>query len=132
VRDVVSVKAIDTPARPRWLVAPAVATLLAMLAWFGLAAWRPDTTWHLAPALVAGVGAWIVREDSLAGIPARMRAVVAMAVAALVLAVGELTILGALGWLQGPVLFGNSVVLESVLVAMAGAAAPVLIPRSRV
>ena len=103
------------------LMGPAfITTALAAAAWLELIAWRPTTTWHLAPALVAGAGAWVAA-------PYRAEAmtrwwIVAVAAVGLLAALGEIAVFHATGRLQGPALFGLSVVAESILMATVGAA----------
>ena len=46
---------------------PARWTLVAGLVWVALAAWRPTTTWHLAPMLLAAAAPWVVAQDLRAG-----------------------------------------------------------------
>jgi glutaredoxin len=40
--------------------AGAAATIVVVLSWVALGLWRPTTTWHLAPVLVAGAWPWLV------------------------------------------------------------------------
>lgn len=42
-------------------------TVAVALAWVLLAMWRPTTTWHLAPVLLAGAWPWVVGQDLRAG-----------------------------------------------------------------
>lgn len=42
-------------------------TAAVALAWVLLAMWRPTTTWHLAPVLLAGAWPWVVGQDLRAG-----------------------------------------------------------------
>jgi len=103
------------------LIAPALlTTALAAAAWLALIAWRPTTTWRLAPTLVAGAGAWVAAQYRT---EAQTRwSIVAVAAFGLLVAVGELAVLHATGPLEGPALFGLSGVAESILTAAVGAA----------
>ncbi len=42
-------------------------TVAVALAWVLLAMWRPTTTWHLAPVLLAGAWPWVLGQDLRAG-----------------------------------------------------------------
>lgn len=93
-----------------------VATALAASAWFALVAWRPTTTWHLAPALVAGVGAWLVaygRPESMV----RPKEIGLLAASGLAVAWAEAVVFQAHGRLEGPVLMGENAGVESAAVA---------------
>ncbi len=113
------------------LIAPALlTTALAAGAWLALIAWRPTTTWHLAPALVAGAGAWVAAQYRTA---AQTRWwIVAVAAFGLLAALGELAVFHATGRLEGPALLGLSGVAESSLTATVGAASGVIASFRRV
>ncbi|HVL82980.1 MAG TPA: glutaredoxin domain-containing protein [Pseudonocardia sp.] len=38
-----------------------------LVAWVLLAVWRPTTTWHLAPGLLAAAGPWVTGQDVRSG-----------------------------------------------------------------
>lgn len=107
----------------------AVASLAVATGWVALAAWRPDTTWHAGPLLVAGAWPWMLamldetegdETDGAAVTPAR---VVRAGVAGLVTAVVVTVALEALDLLRGPTLWGpGNAVVEALLFAVAGAA----------
>lgn len=105
---------------------PLAFTVFAAGAWFALAAWHPTTTWHLAPALVAGAGAWVTALGASRQEVQGRRLVGASAALGLVVALGELAALNALGWLEGPTLFGQNAVIESTLTAALGASSAVV------
>lgn len=107
------------------LIAPAlITTALAAAAWFALIAWRPTTTWHLAPALVAGAGAWVVAQYRTDAVTRWW--IVATAALGLLVALGEVAVFQASGSLAGPALFGGTVVGESILMSTVGAASGVI------
>jgi hypothetical protein len=98
-------------------------TLLVAALWAVLAAWRPGTTYHFAPALVA----WAYPYLRLSRAPTRLRqALGAVGVGAAVAAVTAFT-LHTVGWLTGPVLFGGSALGESLLVVGLAALAALVV-----
>ena len=101
---------------------PFAFTVFAAVAWFALAAWHPTTTWHLAPALVAGAGAWVMALGASRQEVHGRRLVGASAALGLVVALGELAALNAMGRLEGPTLFGHDAVVEPAIAALVGAA----------
>jgi hypothetical protein len=89
-----------------------VAFLFAAL-WVAVAGLRPDTTFHLAPLIVA---AWpALTERELAG-------AVRMSLLGLFLTLATTTMLFSLGWLDGPSLLPcGGAISESILAGGAGA-----------
>lgn len=111
---------ITTTEQPALLRATAWGAGFAAL-WFAIAALRPDSTFHLAPLLVAGVPPLAVAlDDSLS---ATARSVTIAAAIGVGLALLATTILAVVGRLDGAALepFGNAVA-ESVVAAIAGGA----------
>lgn len=99
--------------RPRGLLAMLVAALL----WLALAGWRPDTTFHLAPAVVTA--AWAAAERIAAGgALGRVRAAVVCAAGAGA-ALAVTAVLATAGWLAGPALVGGAAWAEALLVIAA-------------
>lgn len=99
--------------RSVWAVWAVAGTLLIAVAWAVLAGRSPDTTYHLAPALVA----WGYPYLRLSAAPAGRRqamGAVAVGAAAAVLTTFALELIG---WLEGPVLVGGDALGESLLVA---------------
>lgn len=89
--------------------------------WLGLASWRPTTTWHLAPVLVAAALPWFVVTD-LASVRRKALAVVLAAVAGGSAAALITTVLSALGLVQGPSLrHSDGAVAEALLLSGATA-----------
>jgi hypothetical protein len=81
------------------------ATIAVALAWLALVAWRPDTTFRLAPALVTAAARW------RAGVALRRgHAAACVAGGALVTLVAT-SVLAAAGRLRGPDLLGGSAAL---------------------
>ncbi len=109
-----------------WAVLPLTLTALAAGAWLVLALWKPTTTWHLAPALVGGAGAWVVASADTDKTSHQRRRIGALAVLGLVVALVELAALHAYGRLEGPTLLGPNAVVESIVTATVGAASAVM------
>lgn len=103
-------------------------TLVVAVAWVLLVAWRPTTTWHLAPLLMAAAWPWVVGQDLSAGDP-RARRRVLMAGAGGLAAGSVLTAMLALaGRLEGPTWTGaGTPVGEAFLLAGAGALVATLV-----
>lgn len=94
-----------------------VSMALAAGAWLALVAWRPTTTWHLAPALVAGAGAWLAAHDRCGTAPHQKWWIGLIATMGLAVAWGEVEVFQGNGRLAGPALFGANVVVESMVTA---------------
>jgi glutaredoxin len=113
--------------------AGAALTMAVVLLWAVLALWRPTTTWHLAPVLVAGAWPWLLSQAGPSherGRPARLLMVAVAGFAAAGLAT---LLLSAVGLLRGPTLPGfTSVSTEAVVLAGATMALAVLFGLLRV
>jgi uncharacterized protein (DUF427 family)/glutaredoxin len=94
--------------RPRAGWSGAAWTVAVGLAWVGLALWRPTTTWHLAPVLMAAAWPWLVGQD----LPSRAHGGRGrlLAAAAAGFAAAALTTLALSGadLLRGPTLLGTA------------------------
>lgn len=112
---------ITTTERPGLLRATAGGVGFAAL-WLAVAALRPDSTFHLAPFLVAVVPPLVIAFDESLG--ATARSVTIAATIGVGLALLATTILAVVGRIDGAALepFGNAVP-ESVAAAIAGGAA---------
>jgi uncharacterized protein (DUF427 family) len=80
--------------------------VLGALVWVLLAWWRPETTWHLAPALVAAAGPWVLGQDTRRGDRAAVPWLVVAAVGGVVVSVLVTWGLSAAGLLVGPTVWG--------------------------
>lgn len=90
--------------------------------WVVLAVWRPTTTWHLAPALLAAAWAWVIGQDSRAGDRTGAVRVAAAALAGFVVTVAVTLGLAAADLLRGPTLWDSADVVAEALVLGAAAA----------
>lgn len=103
-------------------------TLVVAVTWGALAAWRPTTTWHLAPLMLAAAWPWVVRTTPPRGVPAPTRLVAQSAALGVSAALLVSVILWAANLLRGPTWWGSGPVLvEAVAMALAGAA-PFVLP----
>lgn len=105
-------------------------TLAIAALWVGVAAWRPTTTYHLAPAVLA----WTPPYLSVVAGAGRWGGAFA-AVAGGMAAAGVSLVLAVAGWLDGPALIGGGPLAESLLVsggaAVVGVVGAVVIPYGR-
>lgn len=128
----------DDPAPPaasgRSSVPPGALWALGVLAvWVLLALWRPTTTWHLAPLLLAAAWPWTAGQDARRGDRAAAVRIAGAGVAGAALAAAATLGLAAAGLLRGPAWGGfGSVVTESSVLGVVGAATAVLlgVPRA--
>lgn len=98
-----------------WWTAAVAAT------WLALALWRPSTTWHLAPLLLAAAWPWVVGQDQSHGDLASRRKVAAAGGAGLAIAALTTAALAATGHMEGPTWTGSgSPVVEALVLAAAG------------
>jgi glutaredoxin len=109
--------------RPSWSGwTGAALTIAAGLLWLALVLWRPTTTWHLAPVLVAGAWPWLLWQ---ARPPSDSEGLVRLMVAAAVgfgaAGLATLAFSGA-DLLRGPTLPGFTVASTEALVLAAGTA----------
>jgi uncharacterized protein (DUF427 family)/glutaredoxin len=101
---------------------PALWTLAGGLVWVALAVWRPTTTWHLAPMLLAAAAPWVLAQDLHAADRRALPRLAAAAVAGLLVSLLVTGGLAATGLLRGPSLPGFADPLtESSVFAAAGA-----------
>lgn len=103
------VRASRNAAGPVWTLAVAVA-------WVALVAWRPTTTWHLAPLLVAGTWPWVVGQDLRAGDPTARRRVLGAGAGGLVAGIALTAMLALAGRLEGPTWTGAGTPVGEALV----------------
>lgn len=95
-------------------------TVVAGLLWLALALWRPTTTWHLAPALMAGAWPWALAQTQPT--PGRGRVRLLAAGAGGFTASGLTTLaLAESGLLRGPTLPGFTGAAMEALVLSGGA-----------
>lgn len=101
--------------------------------WVLLALWRPTTTWHLAPVLLAAAWGWVLGQDLRAGERHGAARVTAAALAGFVVTVITTLGLAGAGLLAGPTFIGvGDVVGESLLLGAVGAVLVVLVGLRRV
>jgi uncharacterized protein (DUF427 family)/glutaredoxin len=101
---------------------PVLWTGAAAVGWIALAVWRPTTTWHLAPLLLAAAAPWVVGQDQRAGDRRGLPRVAAAALAGVLVGVLLTVVLAAAGLLRGPTIPGFSDSrTESLVLAGAGA-----------
>jgi uncharacterized protein (DUF427 family)/glutaredoxin len=111
---------------------PALWALAGGLVWVTLAVWRPTTTWHLAPMLLAAAAPWVVAQDLRAGDRRALPRLAAAAVTGLVVSVLITWMLAAADLLRGPALPGfPDPLTESVVFAAAGAVLAALVGARR-
>ena len=98
-----------------WTVALAVV-------WSLLVAWRPSTTWHLAPLVLAAAWPWVVGQDSSSGDLSARRRILMAGGAGLVAALALTGTLATVGRLDGPTWTGSGTPeAEALLLSVAGA-----------
>ena len=98
-------------------------TLVVALVWSVLVAWRPTTTWHLAPLILAAAWPWVVGQDTAAGEPSARRRIMLAGGGGLAAALALTGILAAAGRLDGPTWTGSGgPVVEALLLSVGGAA----------
>lgn len=102
----------------RWWRDPS-ATIAVALVWLAMVAWRPDTTFHLAPALVTA--SWAVTARWHAGAALRRGHGAACVTGGALVALIAATVLAAAGRLSGPDLLGGSALIETLLAVAASA-----------
>ena len=103
-------------------------TLVVAVVWSLLVAWRPTTTWHLAPLLMAAAWPWVVGQDLSTSDPTARRRVLTAGAGGLGAATALTAILALAGRLEGPTwTFGGAPVVEAFLLTGAGALAATLV-----
>lgn len=113
-------------AGPRSVVSGVGWTAAVALAWVLLAMWRPTTTWHLAPVLLAGAWPWVVGQDLRAGDRATASRLGWAGAAGFVVAALVTLGLARADLLRGPTVLGfRSATTEAFV--LAGAAAMLLV-----
>jgi len=96
-------------------------TLVVAVVWSLLVAWRPTTTWHIAPLILAATWPWIVGQDAAARDPSARRRIVLAAGGGLGAAWALTAVMTLAGRLSGPTWTGSgSPVVESLLLALCG------------
>lgn len=115
------------PAGPTVRRPPSVSGLLwtavVALVWVLLAWWRPTTTWHLAPVLLAAAWPWLMGQDVRAGDRRAISRIAAAGLAGIAVTVLATLGLAGVGLLRGPVLGGFAeVVTESLVLGALGGA----------
>ena len=97
-------------------------TLVVAVMWSLLVAWRPTTTWHIAPLILAATWPWVVGQDATARDPSARRRIVLAAGGGLGVAWALTAVMAWAGRLSGPTWTGSgSPVVESLLLAVCGA-----------
>ncbi|MCY7401859.1 MAG: DUF427 domain-containing protein [Nocardioides sp.] len=91
--------------------------------WFVLLVWRPTTTWHLLPLILAAAWPWVVGQDTSPGDPSARRRIRLAGVGGLGAAFALTGILSAAGRLDGPAWTGSGgPAVEALLLSLGGAA----------
>ncbi len=98
-------------------------TLVVGLLWSVLVAWRPTTTWHLAPLILAAAWPWVVGQDTTSGDHSARRRIMLAGGGGLGAALALTGLLSAAGRLDGPTWTGSgTTVVEALLLSVGGAA----------
>ncbi len=97
-------------------------TLVVAVVWSALVVWRPTTTWHLAPLILASAWPWVVGQDSASGDRSARSRIMLAGGAGLSAAVALTGVLSASGRLDGPTWTGSGTsVTEALLLSVGGA-----------
>ncbi len=105
-----------------------VLTLVVAVVWILLVAWRPTTTWHLAPLLMAAAWPWVVGQDLSASDPTARRGILIAGAGGLAAGSALTAILALAGRLDGPTWTGaGTPVGEAFLLTAAGALVATLV-----
>jgi len=98
-------------------------TLAVAVVWSLLVAWRPTTTWHLAPLILASAWPWVVGEDTTPRDPGARRRILLAGGAGLAAALALTGVLSSWGRLAGPTWTGSgNPLVEALLLSVGGAA----------
>ena len=91
--------------------------------WSVLVVWRPPTTWHLAPLILASASPWVVGQDSAPGARSARSRIMLAGGEGLSAALALTGVLSAFGRLDGPTWTGSGTpVTEALLLSVGGAA----------
>ncbi len=97
-------------------------TIVVAAVWSVLVAWRPTTTWHLAPLLLAATWPWIVGQSPSSHETSSRRHIVLAGSGGLASALILTWILSSAGRLDGPTWTGSGTpVAEALLLSVVGA-----------
>jgi uncharacterized protein (DUF427 family) len=98
-------------------------TIVVAVVWSVLAAWRPTTTWHLAPLTLAAAWPWVVGQDTSSRDPSTRRRIMLAGGGGLGAALALTGVLSSAGRLDGPTWTGSgNPVVEALLLSVGGAA----------
>ena len=98
-------------------------TIVVAVVWSVLVAWRPTTTWHLAPLILAAAWPWVVGQDTSSRDVSARRRILLAGVGGVGAALALTGILHATGRLDGPTWTGSGTpVTEALLLSVTGAA----------
>jgi uncharacterized protein (DUF427 family)/glutaredoxin len=98
-------------------------TIVVAVVWSALVVWRPTTTWHLAPLILAAAWPWVVGQDTSSRDPLARRRIVLAGGGGLGAALTLTGVLSAAGRLVGPTWTGSgNPVVEALLLSVGGAA----------
>ena len=97
-------------------------TLVVVVAWSALVVWRPTTTWHLAPSILASAWPWVVGQDSACGDRSARSRIMLAGGAGLSAAVATTGVLSASGRLDGPTWTGSGTPANEALLLSVGGA----------
>lgn len=97
-------------------------TIVVAVVWSVLVAWRPTTTWHLAPLILAAAWPWVAGQDTSPGDPSARRRILLAGGGGLGAALALTGVLHATGRLEGPTWTGSGTpVVEALLLSVTGA-----------
>ena len=98
-------------------------TLIIAVVWTVLVAWRPTTTWHIVPLILAATWPWVVGQDATSHDPSARRRIVLAAGSGLGVTWALTAVMAMTGRLSGPTWTGSgSPVVESLVLAVVGSA----------
>ena len=97
-------------------------TIVVAVLWSVLVWWRPTTTWHLAPLILAAVWPWVAGQDIPSRDPTARRRILLAGGGGLSAALALTGVLSSAGRLEGPTWNGSGTpVVEALLLAAGGA-----------
>ena len=98
-------------------------TLVVAVVWTLLVAWRPTTTWHLAPLILAATWPWVVGQDTPLGDLSARRRILLAGSGGLGAALALTGVLSVAGRLDGPTWTGSgTTAVEALFLSVGGAA----------